>query len=402
MQLGGNANALVAFKNCGNVDDAQLKYKSRAAQLYRDKLHSMAAQAMRLHGTKLFIEAAADKSVEDEDKNNEDEEHDDKAFFDGQTHSEVVVANNGTVKKTQDLSEQGPNVEAALSVSSAPATQQQRKPTIGARKTTAAKKGLGAKKTGLGGQRVKKDFAEIEREAELADQIRSKEAEEAKSKPRADTETEEKAMASMRLAYQDLGVQQKKAEDKMRRVDPKKAEQVERLGMASTRSSAFTHSAITEMSTIEQEEPKAFGGGKSSNFYGSSKFTDDFEEDFEERRSTTSPSSNWEKEFEVIKSTSEKRSEWNNNFESDVGASRSSRSYASSSSSSRNAGASAATSSDDAQKKFGGAKAISSDMYFSGENRESGGPDANLSRFSGQTSISSADYFGRQETLPSK
>ena len=31
----------------------QVKYNSRAAQLYREKLHHAAAQAMRLHGTKV-------------------------------------------------------------------------------------------------------------------------------------------------------------------------------------------------------------------------------------------------------------------------------------------------------------------------------------------------------------
>lgn len=38
-------------------------------------------------------------------------------------------------------------------------------------------------------------------------------------------------MASMRLAYQDLSLQQKKEEEKLKQVDPKKAQQIERLGM---------------------------------------------------------------------------------------------------------------------------------------------------------------------------
>lgn len=49
--------------------------------------------------------------------------------------------------------------------------------------------------------------------------------------------------------------------------------------------------------------------------------------------------------------------------------------------------------SDAAQKKFGNAKAISSDQFFN-DGREDYETKANLSRFQGSSSISSSDFFG--------
>jgi len=165
------------------------------------------------------------------------------------------------VADSGDNNNGAPNVEAALATSASAAAQIQatRKPTIGQRKPQAKKGGLGAKKTGgLGAQKVKKDFAEIEREAELADLGRQKAVEEEKttsSKPK--IEDEAQAAASMRLAYQELSLDQKKTEDKIRTVDPIKANQVERLGMGVAKKGGFSHSAITEISTIDQEEPSS-------------------------------------------------------------------------------------------------------------------------------------------------
>ena len=61
-------------------------------------------------------------------------------------------------------------------------------------------------------------------------------------------------MASMRLAYQDLSVEQKKTEDKIRNIDPKKAKQVERLGMGVAKKGGVSHSMITEIAAIGMQK----------------------------------------------------------------------------------------------------------------------------------------------------
>ena len=51
-------------------------------------------------------------------------------------------------------------------------------------------------------------------------------------------------------------------------------------------------------------------------------------------------------------------------------------------------------SSDIAQKKFGGAKAISSDQFFNDDQSSNYETQANLVRFQGSSSISSSEFFG--------
>ena len=105
-----------------------------------------------------------------------------------------------------------------------------RKSTIGAKKPAKKPGGLGGKK-GLGATKVTKDFSEIERDAEMADNIAVARREEAKVEA-AKTEEEAAAqMASMRLAYQDLTSNAEKQKKELSKMDPKKAEQMERLGM---------------------------------------------------------------------------------------------------------------------------------------------------------------------------
>ena len=83
----------------------------------------------------------------------------------------------------------------------------------------------------MGAQKIKTNFAEIEREAEIMDQLKERQAEEAKLLAEKTAEEEQKQMASMRLAYKDLSLQQKKEEEKLKQTNPTKAQQIERLGM---------------------------------------------------------------------------------------------------------------------------------------------------------------------------
>nr|2CRW_A Chain A, ADP-ribosylation factor GTPase-activating protein 3 [Homo sapiens] len=63
MQVGGNASASSFFHQHGcSTNDTNAKYNSRAAQLYREKIKSLASQATRKHGTDLWLDSSGPSS----------------------------------------------------------------------------------------------------------------------------------------------------------------------------------------------------------------------------------------------------------------------------------------------------------------------------------------------------
>ncbi|XP_063612774.1 ADP-ribosylation factor GTPase-activating protein 2-like isoform X2 [Penaeus indicus] len=462
MQLGGNSNARTYFNqhNC-STKDAQQKYNSRAAQLYREKLSQMARQAMKIHGTRIELDpdqvhklgstlgltawtapcfSSAPPASPVTPKVNIDSGHTEGApqeekkevdFF--EEHANLVTADHvpfqplcqskdiSTSNGTNDASDGAPNVEMALNMSATDAQKlasQPHKSTIGQRKPASKVEAsgstlkLGAKKGGgLGAQRVKKDFSAIEKEAARNDQLRL----EAKA-TELSKEEQQQSLQSLERAYEDMSIAGKREEERMMRVDPKKAQQAERLGMGLGARSGASHSMFGEMKTIEQETPV---GAKSNRSNNNNFRDDDIEEDFETIiRFSSGPPKYRDSPFEDRnnfgfaggkgsgiddllgnKSSMTSSSSWENEFDKSKSSSGvSSSSSLGSMSSSNKVSASANykyTPVEDkkAQQKFGNAKAISSDMFF--QDRD---PDAEmrstLARYEGSSSISSADLFG--------
>lgn len=412
MQLGGNARAGTFFRshNC-HTTDAQQKYNSRAASLYRDKLSQDATKAMRMYGDKLHIDAGNDEVAED---NNETD------FFDSISSSSPAISSvtaPATVTSQEKIIEDdgaAPDVSLAVSAPAPVQAPVVKKSALLSKKPGTKKPGgLGARK-GLGAQKVVKDFAELEREAEIADNIAVTKREEAVKT----AEQEEQAVVSMRLAYQDLEIQQKKKDQAMSKMDPKKAQQMERLGMGFSNNTGFgstkSHSLMSDVGVIVQEEPN---GARQASYQSSTKdnFFDDFEVvdkeevGFGSSRSRVddicAPSSGfgnsnnrgsnntggfgmnnsksaWEQDLNenISKISSSKSSNWDNDFDSKPARTPAPPSSVTSSGS-------------EAVSKFGNAKSISSDMFFGGESNSE--RDANLSRFQGSNSISSDMYFNR-------
>ncbi|XP_068908504.1 ADP-ribosylation factor GTPase-activating protein 2 isoform X1 [Tenebrio molitor] len=351
MQLGGNSNATQFFTqhNCITTD-AQKKYNSRAAQLYKDKLHQTAVSSLRTN---------------------------------------TQIEESQSLQKDNGDPEEGPTVDLGSSLTNA----EPRKSTIATRKPPNKKSGLGAKKSGLGATKVKTNFAQLEREAEIAEESRLRALEETAKAAALSLKEQEEREAAVRLAYKDLSNEQLKKEEQMRKQDPKKAEQVERLGMGVNAKSGVSHSALSDMKEIEQENVQTTPSTLSSLGKLRISDTDSF---FDEFSFSSGFNMNRTSKLDSFLAEASSRDRDRDNWvivEDPVEKPKTT--YRTPEKSLR----SIDTSSDAAQKKFGNAKAISSEQFFN--DRE---PDyetkANLNRFQGSSSISSAEFFGNGKETP--
>ncbi|KAL6084153.1 hypothetical protein STEG23_006964, partial [Scotinomys teguina] len=266
MQVGGNANATAFFRQHGCVaNDANTKYNSRAAQMYREKIRQLGSAALAKHGTDLWIDSMNSAPSHSPEKKDSD-------FFTEHTQASVwdtaATEPSGTQQPTLPSEssslaqpEHGPNTDLLgtspqaslesmyLSAKGASSARELKSSIIGKKKPAAARKGLGAKK-GLGAQKVSnQSFTEIERQAQVAEKLREQQAADARK------QAEESMVASMRLAYQELQIDRKKEEKKLQNLEGKKREQAERLGMGLVSRSSISHSVLSEMQVIEQETP---------------------------------------------------------------------------------------------------------------------------------------------------
>lgn len=399
MQVGGNASAIAFFSQHGcTANAANAKYNCRAAQLYREKIKTLATQATRRHGTELWLDSQAPLSPTSPGDKQVD-------FF--SLHTQAVPENLNMAKmslspsaseklsepeKDEDRngnSEEGPNVEM-LSVSPKanpePSSLLKKRP-AGAKKTLASKKG------GLGAQKVSsQSFSELEKKAQAADKIREKEESFAGAKK--NVTTEESIAPSMRLAYKDFEQQRKIEEQKLKGLEGKKKEQAERLGMGLGMRSGVSHSVMLDMHTIQQDNPIGAKATKGRRFIDE----DDDEGSFSSRvltrfedQSDTSDSfsSRWGDRDDGRGWMKESRKP-----ESDLFLSSTITSFDDRPTTRRKLEAAALSDTGEARKKFGDdVKAISSDMFFGKQDNSEYEAKTRLERFSGNASISSADLF---------
>uniref|UniRef100_A0A8C9DTY6 ADP-ribosylation factor GTPase-activating protein 2 n=1 Tax=Prolemur simus TaxID=1328070 RepID=A0A8C9DTY6_PROSS len=372
MQVGGNANATAFFRQHGcTANDANTKYNSRAAQMYREKIRQLGSAALARHGTDLWIDNMNSAPSHSPEKKDSD-------FFTEHTQVSAHKECFPLLSLTSGLFTKAKAFCGYQHRFNLPWCGILDKECLGPTELLGAKKGLGAQKVSS------QSFSEIERQAQVAEKLREQQAADAKK------QAEESMVASMRLAYQELQIDRKKEEKKLQNLEGKKREQAERLGMGLVSRSSVSHSVLSEMQVIEQETPVSAKSSRSqldlfddvgTFASGPPKYKDNpfsLGESFGSRWDTDAA---WgmdrveEKEPEVTISSIRPISERATNRREVE---------------SRTSG----LESSEARQKFAGAKAISSDMFFGREVDAEYEARSRLQQLSGSSAISSSDLFG--------
>jgi len=378
MQVGGNAKANAFFRQHNlTTSDSSAKYKSRVAAMYREKVASLAHKACAQYGKNIIHIDTHHHAVSSPEEKEVD-------FF-SQSHTANDLAPTQSVPSPRSTPVNNENSDpdadkladpTALSISPPKSsTKEARVPTIGGRKPKSAagkkKGGMGAKKSGLGATKVSSNFAEIESEAQKFE----------KMKEATNVETLPGPSASLQYKSQNM----LKEEEKLKNIDPRKAEQMQRLGMgmAGVRG-GIGHSASESMNTVEQvaadsyqptyKDRYNYQSSSSSNFFDSY-YMDD-------------PVTTYSDEPPAYESSFATKS-----FKDGKDYSSFNRSFEDSRSRSNRREVPQASSNDEIQKKFGGAKAISSKDVF-GDQGQDFETQERLDRYHGSSAISSADLFG--------
>uniref|UniRef100_A0AAX7U105 ADP-ribosylation factor GTPase-activating protein 3 n=1 Tax=Astatotilapia calliptera TaxID=8154 RepID=A0AAX7U105_ASTCA len=387
MQVGGNTSAIAFFSQHGcRANAANAKYNSRAAQLYREKIKTLATQATRRHGTEVTLTGWVTKLSEpekDEDRNGIFVSLLNNLIYTDSLQFYIKIVLWLITCLSSGNSEEGPNVEM-LSVSPKanpePSSLLKKKP-AGAKKTLASKKG------GLGAQKVSsQSFSELEKKAQAADKIREKESFAGAKK---NVTTEESIAPSMRLAYKDFEQQRKIEEQKLKGLEGKKKEQAERLGMGLGMRSGVSHSVMSDMHTIQQDNPIGAKTTKGRRFIDE----DDDEGSFSSRSDKVDDQSETSDSFSSRWGDGDDGRGWmkeSKKPEPDFFLSSTITSF----DDRRKPETAALSDTGEARKKFGDdVKAISSDMYFGKQDNSEYEAKTRLERFSASASISSADLF---------
>ncbi|XP_053200196.1 ADP-ribosylation factor GTPase-activating protein 3 isoform X2 [Scomber japonicus] len=395
MQVGGNASAISFFNQHGSTSSAaNTKYNSRAAQLYREKIKTLATQATRRHGTELWLDSQAPLSP----TSPQDKQLD---FFSlhtetlpenmaNMTFSSTTSEKSSTLEKEEDKNgnlEEGPSVEM-LSVS--PKANPEMSSFL-KKKPAGTKKTLGTKKGGLGAQKVSnQSFSDLEKKAQAADKLKEKE-DSTTGAIKKTTQPEESISPSMRLAYKDLEQDRKREEQKFKGLEGNKREQANRLGMGMGMRSGVSHSVTSDMHIIQQENPmvsktkgrRFIEDEEDKGSFSSRHRMDDQAEtsdNFSSGWGDRSDGGGWMKESKKP--------------EPDFFLSSTITSLDDRPTSRRKPEPVPVSNTGEARKKFGNdVKAISSDMYFGKRDNSEYEAKTRLERFSASSSISSADLF---------